>query len=66
MCVCMRECACSHTGVHAHVYIECSILERAEEGIESPGAGVTGDCEMIPNVEVGSQTHVFWKISKYS
>lgn len=43
MCVCVWMCAC-----------ECRYPRRPEEGVESPGAGITGTCETA-NVGPGNQ-----------
>lgn len=38
-------------------------LHRSEEGINSPGAGITGGSE-LPDVGTRNQTLVLWKSSK--
>lgn len=40
-------------------------LQRPKEGIESPGAGVPGDCKKS-DMDVGSWTQVSWKSSTHT
>lgn len=46
--VCAPECAHAHTGMQ--------VLQRPEEGIISPGAGLTDSYELVP-------TYVCWKLN---
>lgn len=38
-------CGCAHVSMMWGVVWACACLWRSEEGAESPGDGVTGDCD---------------------
>jgi hypothetical protein len=45
--------------VYVHICI-CMCMRAPDGGIESPGAGVTGNCE-LPALGSGHQTQAIWK-----
>lgn len=50
---CVRGCMCARV---AHAYTGMQVLQRPEEGIISPGAGLTDSYELVP-------TYVCWKLN---
>lgn len=44
------------------VWTVCKYLQKPEEGVRSPGPGMTGSCDL----GAGTRTLVFCKVSRYS
>lgn len=63
MCVCVSVYSMCVCGVCVCLCIACVHLQRSEEGIEPPGAAVTGGCELLPR---GAGNQVLWKSSRQS
>lgn len=59
--------ACVDVCVHEYVYLPhvCEFLQKPEEGIRCPGAGVTSNCELC-DMKVENQIQVFWLSTKPS